>query len=60
MYYHLFFSVPGGNTAPDGGMSQMMMMMLGWVVLATALYLFRPGSLRNRGDMKPARNNVNN
>jgi len=50
--------VPGANTAPDGGFSTMMMMMLGWTVLATALFLLRPRSLRSTGDLKPARNNV--
>ncbi|KAL5016699.1 hypothetical protein ScPMuIL_006288 [Solemya velum] len=49
--------LPGSNTAPDGGFSMMMMMMLGWLVVATALYLFRPQSMRDRGDMKPSRNN---
>lgn len=53
-------SVPGSNTAPDGGFSSMMLMMLGWLVVATCLYLLRPNSLRNRGDMKPSRNNVRN
>lgn len=51
----IFF--PGSNTAPDGGFSSMMLMMLGWLVVATCLYLLRPNSLRNRGDMKPSRNN---
>uniref|UniRef100_K1RDR9 Small integral membrane protein 14 n=1 Tax=Magallana gigas TaxID=29159 RepID=K1RDR9_MAGGI len=50
--------LPGSNTAPDGGFSSMMLMMLGWLVVATCLYLLRPNSLRNRGDMKPSRNNV--
>lgn len=49
--------LPGSNTAPDGGFSSMMLMMLGWLVVATCLYLLRPNSLRNQGDMKPSRNN---
>jgi len=45
---------PNGET-PEGGMSTMMFMM-GWVVVATALFLLRPRSLRReRGDMKPER-----
>ncbi|XP_064612145.1 small integral membrane protein 14-like [Liolophura sinensis] len=46
--------LPGSNTALDGGFNTMMMMMLGWLVIATALFLFRPQSLRGRGDSKPA------
>ncbi|XP_021353949.1 small integral membrane protein 14-like [Mizuhopecten yessoensis] len=49
--------LPGANTAPDGGLNNMMLMMFGWVALATALFLFRPRSMRNTGDSKPARNN---
>ncbi|XP_067680151.1 small integral membrane protein 14-like [Haliotis asinina] len=49
--------LPGPNAAPDGGYGTMMMMMVGWLVVATALYLLRPQSLRNQGDGKPARNN---
>jgi len=45
--------MPGPEGAPDGGFSTMMMMMMGWIVLATALFLMRPNSLRNRGDEKP-------
>lgn len=56
--YSVVLPVPGSNTAPDGGFSSMMLMMLGWLVVATCLYLLRPNSLRNRGDMKPSRNNV--
>lgn len=50
--------MPGADSAPDGGFSTMMLMMMGWMVVATALYLLRPRSLRQRGDMKPERNNV--
>ena len=49
--------LPGANNAPDGGFSTMMLMMVGWMVVATALYLLRPRSLRQRGDLKPDRNN---
>lgn len=47
--------LPGPQGAPDGGFSTMMLMMMGWIVLATALFLLRPPSLRSRGDEKPAR-----
>lgn len=57
-HHFVCLPVPGSNTAPDGGFSSMMLMMLGWLVVATCLYLLRPNSLRNRGDMKPSRNNV--
>ncbi|CAH1801221.1 unnamed protein product [Owenia fusiformis] len=48
---------PQGET-PDGGLS-MMMIMLGWIVVATALYLLRPNSMRHRGDEKPTPNRGN-
>ena len=32
----------------------MMTMMVGWMIIAAALFLFRPQSLRNSGDEKPA------
>jgi len=50
-----FPEMPGMSQSPDGGFSGMMMMMLGWIVVATALFLLRPRSLRNSGDMKPSR-----
>lgn len=53
-YHCVVVVVPGSNTSLDGGFSTMMMMMLGWLVIATALFLFRPQSLRGRGDSKPA------
>ncbi|PVD31335.1 hypothetical protein C0Q70_06747 [Pomacea canaliculata] len=46
--------MPGPNSTPDGGFSTMMMIMLGWLVIATALFLLRPSSLRNHGDGKPS------
>lgn len=36
----------------------MMMIMLGWLVIATALFLLRPSSLRNHGDGKPSPSGV--
>jgi len=45
-----------GPESPDGAYGgTMMMMMVAWMVVATALFLFRPNSLRNMG--KPANNN---
>ena len=47
--------VPGPEgVAPDGGYSSMMIMMMGWLVFATALFLLRPNSLRSQGTEKPA------
>lgn len=48
--------VPGPNSDPSGasGFSTMMMMMIGWLVIATALYLLRPSSMRRQGNEKPA------
>jgi len=46
--------LPGPNGDPSAGGMSMMMIMLGWLVVATALFLMRPNSLRNRGDQKPA------
>lgn len=52
-----FPEMPGLSEGPDGGISSMMMIMLGWIVVATALFLLRPTSLRRirGGDMKPNR-----
>lgn len=55
-YYIFFFTVPGGTQSPDGGFNNMMLMLFGWLVVATALFLFRPRNLRNLGDSKPANN----
>ena len=50
--------MPGPTSNPgDGGMN-MMMIMMGWLVVATALFLLRPASLRNSGDQKPHGNQV--
>ena len=32
----------------------MMMVMVGWLVIATALFMLRPSRLRGNGDQKPA------
>ena len=45
-------TVPGPEGSPDGGFSTMMLMVMGWIVMATALFLFRPASLRRRADKK--------
>lgn len=49
--------LPGPNDEPLSGGMSMMLIMLGWVVVATALFLLRPSSLRAQGDTKPARFN---
>lgn len=48
--------MPGPNSDPSGasGFSTMMLMMIGWLVIATALFLFRPSSMRRQGDEKPS------
>lgn len=46
--------VPGPQGNPDDGGFSMMMVMLGWLVMATALFLLRPQSLRRGGDQKPS------
>jgi len=47
--------MPGPNGDPSvGGMGMTMMMLMGWLVVATALFLMRPNSLRNT-NQKPAR-----
>ncbi|GAB1597784.1 small integral membrane protein 14-like [Argonauta hians] len=45
-------SLPEG---PDSAFSNMMFLTLGWIVIATALFLLRPASLRNTSSMKPDR-----
>ncbi|XP_077995433.1 small integral membrane protein 14-like [Glandiceps talaboti] len=45
---------PNGEGA-DGGYT-MMMIMVAWLVVAFLLFLFRPASLRLRGDEKPTNN----
>jgi len=47
--------VPGPNgDLAGGGFSMMMMMMIGWLVIATALFLLRPASLRRQLNEKPS------
>jgi len=47
--------VPGPNgDLATGGFSMMMMMMIGWLVIATALFLLRPASLRRESNEKPS------
>jgi len=47
--------MPGPNGELNaGGMGMTMMMMMGWLVVATALFLMRPNSLRRTGLEKPA------
>lgn len=48
--------LPGGDRLGDG-YSTMMMMMIGWIVLAMALFLLRPTSLRRSVEGKPPRRN---
>ncbi|XP_074640874.1 small integral membrane protein 14-like [Tubulanus polymorphus] len=48
-----------GPDSPDAGYSTMMLMMIGWIVVATALFLLRPNSLRNSGG-KPSNNGPSN
>ena len=50
-------TVPGPSSI-DGGYSTFMMMMIGWLVFATALFLLRPPSLRDHGDSKPSSSGV--
>jgi len=52
--------LPGPNGEPMSGGMSMMLMMMGWLVVATALFLLRPNSLRDRGDRKPSRPNGGN
>lgn len=47
--------LPGPQGTPADGGFNVMMVMVAWLVVATALYLFRPGNLRQQGDEKPAR-----
>ncbi|XP_013382479.1 small integral membrane protein 14-like [Lingula anatina] len=51
--------MPGPNGNPADGGFNVMMIMMAWLVIATALFLLRPASLRNRGDQKPSGNGNN-
>jgi len=44
---------PSGDLS-TGGYSMMMLMMIGWLVIATALFLLRPASLRRVSNEKPS------
>ena len=47
--------VPGPNgDLAGGGFSMMMLMLIGWLVIATALFLLRPASLRRQSNEKPS------
>jgi hypothetical protein len=47
--------MPGvGGDPAAGGFSTMMLIMIGWLVVATALFLLRPASLRRQNGEKPA------
>ena len=48
-------AVPGPQSDGSGGGNDMFLMAMVWVVLGVLLYLFRPSSMRNSGDSKPAR-----
>ncbi|XP_043189380.1 small integral membrane protein 14-like [Amphibalanus amphitrite] len=50
-----FGELPGPQADASGGGNDLFLMAMVWVVLGVLLYLFRPSSLRNRGDTKPAR-----
>ncbi|XP_061408252.1 small integral membrane protein 14 [Lethenteron reissneri] len=45
--------LPGPSQSAGGMDPTLTMVMMGWVVLALVLFLFRPSSLRGRGDSKP-------
>jgi hypothetical protein len=42
-----------GDPATAGGYSMMMMMMFGWIIVATALFLLRPATMRRSVNEKP-------
>ncbi|XP_023213335.1 small integral membrane protein 14-like [Centruroides sculpturatus] len=47
--------VPGPqNVQPHSGDFNFLLFLMGWMVLALALYFLRPKSLKNRGDTKPS------
>ena len=45
-------NLPGPSES--GPADSFLMMTMIWAILAIALYLFRPSSLRNQGDQKPS------
>lgn len=50
------FPAPGPQGTPGDGGFNMMMMLMAWLVIATALFLLRPQALRGNGAEKPANN----
>jgi hypothetical protein len=52
---------PGAlNPGAAAGYSTLMLVMFGWIIMATALFLLRPASLRRSPDSKPAPNSAGN
>jgi len=51
--------LPGDPSAAGGGFNMMMIMMIGWIIIATALFLLRPATMRRSLDEKPAANRDN-
>ncbi|XP_023236976.1 small integral membrane protein 14-like [Centruroides sculpturatus] len=50
-----FQEFPGPqNVQPHSGDFNFLLFLMGWMVLALALYFLRPKSLKNRGDTKPS------
>ena len=47
-------TLPGPSESTGGAADSFLMMTMIWAMLAIALYLFRPSSLRNQGDQKPS------
>ena len=51
-------TVPGPNPSGDSYMNYTLLMLtVGWLILAVVLYLLRPSSLRGQSDQKPRPNN---
>lgn len=49
-----FQEFPGPqNVQPNNGDFNLLFFLMGWMVLALALYFLRPKSLKHRGDTKP-------
>ncbi|GFU26796.1 small integral membrane protein 14 [Nephila pilipes] len=52
-----FTTPPGPGVSQSGGSDgTIMMMCMGWVLLALVLFFMRPASLATRGDKKPSNN----
>ena len=58
IFNHIVYSIFFLSSVPDLGgpnpMNGYMMMMLGWVFVATLLYFLRPNALRPQGNEKPS------